>query len=318
EQEFVVADSDMQQDQEGNLGNDDDDDDEPIKETLSKRPAFRLLKGTRNNYAELEYDFKECYKALSEKLDWENPEDDDYPFDLTKPLPLAINSEHETNENVSGFESNHQENKEEVEDEEEEEKEDEYVRTPSYYSPTDDEDKTNVDDNAEGDKDEEMDYTTNIPTTEAAIVSLMDVPVHHEVLSGQTPKLLTILVSVITESLMSSYEATALLTEFELKKILIDKIDKSESYLAAPEHRECTKSQLTSSGKSVKEEEPEFEVADTNMPQDQEGNMGNEDEEPKRKVASKRDWFTKPKQPQEPTDPEWNEGKTPQQGPTQN
>ncbi|GJZ52317.1 hypothetical protein Tco_0606832 [Tanacetum coccineum] len=28
-------------------------------------PAFRLLKGTRSNYAELEYDFKECYKALS-------------------------------------------------------------------------------------------------------------------------------------------------------------------------------------------------------------------------------------------------------------
>ncbi|GJY56166.1 hypothetical protein Tco_0455281 [Tanacetum coccineum] len=37
-------------------------------------PAFILLKGTRSNYAKLEYDFKECYKALSEKLDWENPE----------------------------------------------------------------------------------------------------------------------------------------------------------------------------------------------------------------------------------------------------
>ncbi|GJW34344.1 hypothetical protein Tco_0054376 [Tanacetum coccineum] len=37
-------------------------------------PAFRLLKGTHFNYAELEYDFEECYKALSEKLDWENPE----------------------------------------------------------------------------------------------------------------------------------------------------------------------------------------------------------------------------------------------------
>ncbi|GJS22899.1 hypothetical protein Tco_0451531 [Tanacetum coccineum] len=33
-------------------------------------PAFRLLKGTRTNYAELEYDFEECYKALLEKLDW--------------------------------------------------------------------------------------------------------------------------------------------------------------------------------------------------------------------------------------------------------
>ncbi|GJS60255.1 reverse transcriptase domain-containing protein [Tanacetum coccineum] len=51
-------------------------------------PVFRLLKGTRSNYAELEYDFKECYKALSKKLDWENPEGGDYPFDLSKPLPL--------------------------------------------------------------------------------------------------------------------------------------------------------------------------------------------------------------------------------------
>ncbi|GJV02346.1 hypothetical protein Tco_1335915 [Tanacetum coccineum] len=51
-------------------------------------PAFKLLKGTRSNYAELEYDFEECYKALFEKLDWENPEGGDYPFDLSKPLPL--------------------------------------------------------------------------------------------------------------------------------------------------------------------------------------------------------------------------------------
>ncbi|GJU24068.1 hypothetical protein Tco_1162689 [Tanacetum coccineum] len=53
-------------------------------------PAFRLLKGTRSNYAELEYDFEECYKALSEKLNRENPEGGDYPFDLTKPLPLVM------------------------------------------------------------------------------------------------------------------------------------------------------------------------------------------------------------------------------------
>ncbi|GJV86830.1 hypothetical protein Tco_0466005 [Tanacetum coccineum] len=32
-------------------------------------PAFKLLKDTRSNFAELEYDFEECYKALSEKLD---------------------------------------------------------------------------------------------------------------------------------------------------------------------------------------------------------------------------------------------------------
>ncbi|GJV04918.1 hypothetical protein Tco_1338487 [Tanacetum coccineum] len=37
----------------------------------------------------------------------------------------------------------------------------------------------------------------------------------------------------------STYEAASTLTEFELKKILIDKIKKSKSYLAAPEHRDC-------------------------------------------------------------------------------
>ncbi|GKB62708.1 hypothetical protein Tco_0918894 [Tanacetum coccineum] len=125
EPEFEVADSDMPQDQEGNLGNDDD---KPMKETISKRDWFTkptqpqeptdldwnvgknqqqgqtqswlttlasfadkpLLKGTRSNYVELEYDFEEGYKALSKKLDWENQEGGDYPFDLTKPLPLVM------------------------------------------------------------------------------------------------------------------------------------------------------------------------------------------------------------------------------------
>ncbi|GJZ38612.1 hypothetical protein Tco_0585175 [Tanacetum coccineum] len=59
---------------------------ENLTQEILLGPAFRLLKGTRSNYAELEYDFKECYKALSEKLDWENPEGGDYPFDLSNPL----------------------------------------------------------------------------------------------------------------------------------------------------------------------------------------------------------------------------------------
>ncbi|GJS41872.1 hypothetical protein Tco_0566915, partial [Tanacetum coccineum] len=67
---------------------------------------------------------------------------------------------------------------------------------------------------------------------------------------------------------------------------------------------EGDKYQSKSSGKSIQSEEPEFEVADSDMPQDQEENLGKDDEEPKEKVASKRDWFTKPTQPQEPTDPD--------------
>ncbi|GKA64167.1 hypothetical protein Tco_0763773 [Tanacetum coccineum] len=58
-------------------------------------PVFRLLKGTRSNYAKLEYDFEECYKPLSEKLDWENPEGGDYQFDLTKSLPLVMSRNHQ-------------------------------------------------------------------------------------------------------------------------------------------------------------------------------------------------------------------------------
>ncbi|GJT86403.1 hypothetical protein Tco_1068120 [Tanacetum coccineum] len=187
----------------------------------------------------------------------------------------------------------------------------------------------------------------------------------------------------------STYKAAFTLTEFELKKILLDKMEKSKSYLAAPEHRDCydslkksydldkdfffsydvyslkrsrkdkdkdedpsagsdrglkkkkpskdvepttgpkkkdspsgsskgSKSQPKSSGKSDQSEEPVFEVADSDMPQDQEGNMGDNEDEPRKETASRRDWFKKPTLPQEPIDPDWNIGKTTQEGPTQN
>nr|GEZ40806.1 hypothetical protein [Tanacetum cinerariifolium] len=113
EPEFEVTNSDMPHDQKENPCNDDEEPKEKLasnvtglpnlhnlknllivigmlarlhnKDKIKAGPAFRLLKGTRSNYAELEYDFEECYKALLEKLDWENPEGSDYPFNLTKP-----------------------------------------------------------------------------------------------------------------------------------------------------------------------------------------------------------------------------------------
>ncbi|GJY95699.1 hypothetical protein Tco_0512060 [Tanacetum coccineum] len=51
-------------------------------------PAFNLLKGTCKSQVELEIHFEECYKAVTDKLDWTNPEGHEYPFDLSKPLPL--------------------------------------------------------------------------------------------------------------------------------------------------------------------------------------------------------------------------------------
>ncbi|GKA78079.1 hypothetical protein Tco_0784616, partial [Tanacetum coccineum] len=51
-------------------------------------PTFMLLKGTCGNQIELEYNFEQCHLALSDKLDWTNPEGDRCPFDMSKPLPL--------------------------------------------------------------------------------------------------------------------------------------------------------------------------------------------------------------------------------------
>nr|GEV82460.1 hypothetical protein [Tanacetum cinerariifolium] len=157
----------------------------------------------------------------------------------------------------------------------------------------------------------------------------------------------------------STYAGAATPTEFELKKILIDKMNKSKSFLTAPEHRECYNGLIKSynldkdfftsydvyslkrsqkdkdkdedpsagSDKGIKKRKtskdtepttlPEFEVADTDMPQDQGGNLGNDDDEPRKESASKHDWFTKPIRPQEPTNLDWNVGKTPKKGPTE-
>ncbi|GJX15920.1 hypothetical protein Tco_0216752 [Tanacetum coccineum] len=54
----------------------------------TKGPTFNLLKGTCKSFMELEYHFEECYKAVTDQLDWNNPEGHEYPFDLSKPLPL--------------------------------------------------------------------------------------------------------------------------------------------------------------------------------------------------------------------------------------
>ncbi|GKB85171.1 hypothetical protein Tco_0957443 [Tanacetum coccineum] len=53
-------------------------------------PTFNLLKGTCESHVELEYNIKECYKAITDRLDWNNPEGKEYPFDLSKPLPLIM------------------------------------------------------------------------------------------------------------------------------------------------------------------------------------------------------------------------------------
>ncbi|GJZ19238.1 hypothetical protein Tco_0555828 [Tanacetum coccineum] len=138
----------------------------------------------------------------------------------------------------------------------------------------------------------------------------------------------------------STYEAATSFTEFELKKILLDKLEKSKSYRAAKQHKDLydalrgrkdkdkdedppagpnqglkkkktskdvepskgsklkesksssskgSKSQSKSSGKSAQAEEPVFETADTEMPQDQGDDMGNTKDQPNIEEASKHD-----------------------------
>ncbi|GJT50357.1 hypothetical protein Tco_0976514 [Tanacetum coccineum] len=51
-------------------------------------PAYYLLKGTCKSFVKLKYHFEEVYKAVNDRLNWNNPEGQAYLFDLRKSLPL--------------------------------------------------------------------------------------------------------------------------------------------------------------------------------------------------------------------------------------
>nr|GEW57154.1 hypothetical protein [Tanacetum cinerariifolium] len=72
------------------------DDAENLTQDILLGPTFNLLKGTFSSSIKLEYNFQECFNALTEKLDWNNPEGDRCPFDLSKPLPLQGPPGHQT------------------------------------------------------------------------------------------------------------------------------------------------------------------------------------------------------------------------------
>nr|GEY20222.1 hypothetical protein [Tanacetum cinerariifolium] len=58
--------------------------------------VYKLLKGTCQSSIELEYNMEECYKALSDQLNWANPKGDRYPYDLSKSFPLKSRLGHLT------------------------------------------------------------------------------------------------------------------------------------------------------------------------------------------------------------------------------
>nr|GEX00162.1 hypothetical protein [Tanacetum cinerariifolium] len=55
-------------------------------------PTYELLKGSCKSLVELEYHLEEVYKATTNQLDWVNPEGQQYPHNLLKPLPLIPNN----------------------------------------------------------------------------------------------------------------------------------------------------------------------------------------------------------------------------------
>ncbi|GKB09065.1 hypothetical protein Tco_0837377 [Tanacetum coccineum] len=126
----------------------------------------------------------------------------------------------------------------------------------------------------------------------------------------------------VSSQLHSTYEAASTLMRPRVKE---RKTSKDAEPTTGPKYKDSTsgsskdtKSQPKPSRKSVQSEEPVFEVADSGMPQDQEGNLGdNEDLNKERDCPSRSDWFKKPTPPQEPTDPYWHVGKTTQEGPPQ-
>ncbi|GJY78925.1 hypothetical protein Tco_0484726, partial [Tanacetum coccineum] len=55
-------------------------------------PTYELMKGSCKSLVELEYFLEEVCKATTDQLDWNNLEEQQYPHDLLKPLPLIPNS----------------------------------------------------------------------------------------------------------------------------------------------------------------------------------------------------------------------------------
>nr|GEY27021.1 hypothetical protein [Tanacetum cinerariifolium] len=55
-------------------------------------PTYELMKGSCKSLVELKYHLEEVFKATIDQLDWVNPEGQQYPHNLLKPLPLIPNN----------------------------------------------------------------------------------------------------------------------------------------------------------------------------------------------------------------------------------
>nr|GFA77646.1 hypothetical protein [Tanacetum cinerariifolium] len=106
-----------------------------MRETKAYKTYIGYATGGRD-----EDDNNNVHDSSSEGSDQESDSGDDNTQSNNE---KGSDFEHEIDENEMGFESDQEENEEKVKDDEEE-KEDEYVKTLSNYTSTDDEDETNV------------------------------------------------------------------------------------------------------------------------------------------------------------------------------
>ncbi|GKE14110.1 hypothetical protein Tco_1421687 [Tanacetum coccineum] len=173
-------------------------------------------------------------------------------------------------------------------------------------------------------------------------IGLVDTSIRTIIKEEVTTQLPQILPQVVSDfATPSTYEAAASLSEFELTKILLDKMAESKSLLRADykkklynalvesyntdkdlfntygevftskekksssTSKDASQSQHKHSGKCAYAEKPSHTIDDLGVLQDQEFDTGNNDEHPTDKEVSKADWFKKPERPPTP-DSDWN------------
>nr|GEZ59479.1 retrovirus-related Pol polyprotein from transposon TNT 1-94 [Tanacetum cinerariifolium] len=133
---------------------------------------------------------KSCNNEQDSRSEGSDEENDSDDKNTQSGSEKRLDSEHETDENESDSESDQEENEKEIGDDKEED-EDEFVRTLSNVLIMKERFLIKL---------KVMKIKRYIPHIDAKIVSVMDVHVHHEVQSQQTPTLLIVHVLVITHS----------------------------------------------------------------------------------------------------------------------
>nr|GEV48031.1 hypothetical protein [Tanacetum cinerariifolium] len=263
------------------------------------------------------------YLSESKNKSW-GDSDDDHNDDDSDEVTKDDDEDDVDSDADDDKEANDSENTNSDEDEnlnlnQKDDEEEEYVRTLDRFEFHDDDEEY-----------EELYKDMNILPKE---ISDFATPVIHITINES---LENVVLAKCSSQSQSIYGAATSLTEFELKKILLEMLEKSKSYRSAEQHRDLydalvksyqlNKDLFDSYGKayslkrghedkdkdedppSVQAEEPVFETTDIEMLQDQRGDLGNTEDQLNVEEASKHDCFKKPKRPLTP-DHDWNAGK---------